>query len=231
MNYKHLFFDLDHTLWDFETNSKESLAELFALHQLHKKVTPDFDLFYEKYSFHNKRLWHRYNHGFIKQEELKWKRMWHALLEFKLGDETLSKQLSREYLEILPSKKGLFPHAEEILKYLKNKNYDLHLITNGFEKLQWRKLENAQIGHYFSTVITSETAGSLKPHKEIFDFAISRAKCCYEESLMLGDNLDADISGAMSVGMDTVFVNHLHEETTLKPTYIIHHLKELEDIL
>ena len=230
MTYKHLFFDLDHTLWDFETNSKDTIRDLFLTHNLHETITEDFDFFLEKYSFHNKRLWHRYNHGFIKQEELKWKRMWHTLLEFKLSDETLAKKLSAEYLEILPQKKSLFPYTEEILRYLLNKNYKLHLITNGFEKIQWRKLDNAKIAAYFSTVITSETAGSLKPHKEIFDFAVSKAGCCHEESIMLGDNLDADILGAMNAGMDTVFVNHINEQTTLKPTHIIYHLKELEDI-
>lgn len=231
MTYQHLFFDLDHTLWDFETNSKETLHEIFITHRLDQTVTADFNLFYEKYSFHNKRLWHRYNHGFIKQEELKWKRMWHVMLEFKLADETFAKKLSAEYLQILPSKKALFPYAKEILGYLKSKEYKIHLITNGFEQVQWRKLDNAQIGHYFSSVITSEAVCCLKPHKEIFDFAIGKAACCYQESIMLGDNLDADILGAMNAGMDTIFVNHINEETTLQPTYIIYHLKELENIL
>jgi putative hydrolase of the HAD superfamily len=231
MAYQHLFFDLDHTLWDFEANSKESLQELFLQHGLHETVTPEFNTFYEKYSYHNKKLWDRYHHGFITQEELKWKRMWHALLEFKVGDEKLSKQLSSEYLEILPTKNKLFDYTFEILDYLTKKQYKLHLITNGFEKVQWRKLENARIGHYFNSVITSEIACCLKPHKDIFDFAISKAACCYEESLMLGDNLDADILGAMQAGMDTVFVNHINEHTLLEPTYTIYHLKELEDIL
>jgi len=231
MTYTHLFFDLDHTLWDFETNSKETLQELFISNRLHETITLDFNLFYEKYSFHNKRLWHRYNHGFIKQDELKWKRMWHALLEFKLGDEQLSKKLSREYLEILPNKKALFPYTIEILEYLKNKHYKIHLITNGFEEVQWKKLENSKINGYFSNVITSEIACSLKPKKEIFDFAINKANCNYEECVMLGDNLDADILGAMNAGMDTIFVNHIREETTLKPTHIVYHLKELQEIL
>lgn len=230
-NYQHLFFDLDHTLWNFEINSKETIRELFITNRLHETVTPDFDFFFEKYSFHNKRLWHRYNHGFIKQAELKWKRMWHALLEFKLADETLAKKLSDEYLQILPSKTALFPHTKEILSYCTNKAYKVHLITNGFEQVQWRKLDNAQIGHYFSSVITSEAAGCLKPHKEIFDFAIGKAGCCYREGIMIGDNLDADILGAINAGMDTIFVNHIHEPTTLQPTHIIYHLKELEDIL
>lgn len=230
MPYKHLFFDLDHTLWDFETNSKETLEHLFSLHNLNEEITENFEDFYKVYSYHNKRLWDRYHHGFIKQEELKWKRMWHALLEFKRGDEKLSRQLSSEYLELLPSKKALFPYTVEILEYLTAKKYTLHLITNGFEKTQWAKLNSANISGYFTEVITSETANSLKPKKEIFEFAITRCgtECC--ESIMLGDNLDADIMGAMNAGWDTVFVNHLREETTLKPTYTVYDLKELENI-
>ena len=229
--YKHLFFDLDHTLWDFETNSKETIRDLFSRHRLHETITPDFDGFFEKYSFHNKRLWDRYHNGFIRQEELKWKRMWHALLEYKIGDEEMAKHLSAEYLELLPTKKQLFPYTLEILEYLQLKNYVLLLITNGFEQVQWRKLKNAGIGKYFIEVITSESACCLKPDKAIFDFAIKRASCCYEESLMIGDNLDADIQGAINAGMDTVYVNHINEPTSLSPTYTIYHLKELETIL
>jgi putative hydrolase of the HAD superfamily len=231
MAYEHVFFDLDHTLWDFETNSKETIKDLFLIHRLAETVTTDFDFFYEKYAFHNKRLWHRYHHGFIRQEELKWKRMWHTLLEFKLGDEKLAKKLSAAYLEILPSKKALFPYTTQILEYLTGKKYTLHLITNGFEQVQRRKIANAGIAGYFSAIITSEAAGSLKPHKEIFDFAINKASCDYNQAIMIGDNLDADILGAMNAGMDTIFVNHINEETTLQPTYIIYHLKELENIL
>jgi putative hydrolase of the HAD superfamily len=230
MPYKHLFFDLDHTIWDFETNSKETLNDLFVKHNLQESVTKDFEEFYQVYSRHNKILWDRYHHGFITQEELKWKRMWHALLEFKIGDEKLSKQLSKEYLEILPSKKALFPYTIEILEYLVNKNYKLHLITNGFQKTQMAKITNAGIDKYFIEVITSESANSLKPKKEIFEYAILQCETQYCDSIMLGDNLDADIMGAMNAGMDTVFVNHLNEETLLKPTYTIYHLKELENI-
>lgn len=230
MKYRHLFFDLDHTLWDFETNSKETLHEVFHTHRLHETITPDFDTFYERYSFHNKRLWDRYHHGFIKQEELRWKRMWHTLLEYKIGDEKLSKEMSGEYLQILPFKTKLFPYTIEIIEYLVGKNYVLHLITNGFEEVQWGKLRNSQIDHYFKEVITSEKAMALKPHKEIFEYALQAANASKAESIMIGDNLDADIRGAMEAGLDTIFVNHIGEKTELKPTYIIHHLKELEGI-
>ena len=230
MQYDHIFFDLDHTLWDFETNSKETLHELYVSHRLGETLTPDFELFYSHYFEHNKRLWHRYNHGFIKQEELKWKRMWHTLLEFKIGDEKLAKTLSRDYLGILPQKKALFPYTVEILDYLTQRHYQLHVITNGFEKIQWAKLENAAIGNYFTHVITSESALSLKPHKEIFDFAMQKAGCLNTQSIMVGDNLDADIAGGMNAGMDTIFVNHINETASIQPTHTIYHLKELEEI-
>ncbi|MEO7310094.1 MAG: YjjG family noncanonical pyrimidine nucleotidase [Chitinophagaceae bacterium] len=230
MPYKHLFFDLDHTLWDFETNSKETLGEVFFKNQLDQTLTPDFDGFHEKYSAHNKRLWDRYHHGFIKQDELRWKRMWHTLLDYKNGSEVLARQLSAEYLEILPTKQAVFPYTIEILDYLAGKNYAMHLITNGFEQVQFGKLKNSGLARYFTEVITSERAMSLKPRKEIFDFALSMAKAEKAESIMLGDNLDADIKGAMDAGLDTVFVNHINESTSLQPTYTIHHLKELETI-
>ncbi|CAN5568402.1 YjjG family noncanonical pyrimidine nucleotidase [soil metagenome] len=228
LKYKHLFFDLDHTIWDFETNSKETLQEIYKSHALYNIITSDFDAFYERYSFHNKKLWDRYHHGFIKQEELRWKRMWHAFLDFKLGDETLAKTLSVEYLQILPTKKALFPYAVEVIQYLVNKGYLLHLITNGFEDVQWGKIRSCEIDQYFNEIITSEKAMSLKPHPEIFDYALRITGASKAESIMIGDNLDADIKGAMQAGLDTVFVNHINESTGLKPTYTIYHLQELE---
>jgi putative hydrolase of the HAD superfamily len=227
--YKHLFFDLDHTLWDFETNSKESLREIFYNNGL-DRLTPDFDAFAERYSYHNKRLWDRYHHGYVTQQDLRWKRIWLTLVDFKEGSEALAKQLSLEYLNILPTKTALFPYCNEIITYLLNKNYTLHLITNGFEEVQMNKLRNSKIDAHFKHIVTSEKAMSLKPHKAIFDYALQLANATHTESIMIGDNLDADIKGARDAGLDTVFVNHIHEQTDLKPTYTIYHLKELETI-
>jgi putative hydrolase of the HAD superfamily len=230
MKYQHLFFDLDHTLWDFEANSRETLHEVFYSNGLHLTLTPDFEAFFERYSYHNKKLWDRYHHGHIRQDELRWKRMWHAMLDFKLGDDQLARELSNQYLTILPGKTRLFPYTIEIIEYLKEKGYLLHLITNGFEEVQWGKLRSSQIDHYFGEVITSERAMSLKPHKEIFEFALQQTGAAKAESIMIGDNLDADIRGAMEAGLDTVFVNHIFEDAHVKPTFMVHHLKELENI-
>jgi len=230
MKYTHLFFDLDHTLWDFETNSRLTWLNVFYANGLDKTLTPDFEAFYSRYSFHNKRLWDRYHHGFIRQEELRWKRTWHTFLDFKLGDEKLAKALSLQYLEILPTQNALFPHTVEIVQYLTQKNYQLHLITNGFEDVQWGKLRNSSLDLYFKQVVTSERAQSLKPHAEIFNFALQAAGAQAAQSIMLGDNIDADIKGAMNAGLDTVFVNHIREAIDVEPTYMVHSLHELEAI-
>ena len=231
MAYKDLFFDLDHTLWDFELNSKETMQELYSNHHIAALGITDFDAFFNIYTAHNHRLWDRYAKGFIKQEELRWKRIYLSLLDFKIANEQLSKDMSLEFLQILPTKKKLFPHTIEILNYLKEKEYKMHLITNGFESVQMQKIKNAEIAHYFTEVITSETSNSLKPNKEIFEFALKTAKATLSESIMIGDNETADIQGGINVGMDTVFVNHLNAAPTIPATYTITHLKELEALL
>ena len=228
--YKHLFFDLDHTLWDFNSNARLALTELYAEFELESLTTAPFHDFYEKYLVHNQVLWDRYHKGYISSEELKWKRMWRTLLDFKIADEPLANKMSVRFLDILPTKKELFPHTREILQYLTEKKYNLHLITNGFEKTQRSKLKNSELEGFFTHMITSETSNSVKPQKEIFDYALQKAGARLNESIMLGDNLEADIGGAMNAGMDCVFVNHENVTTDLKPTYIIYHLKELENI-
>lgn len=229
-SYTNLFFDLDHTLWDFDTNAELALGELYIEYELEARLGSAFRDFYEKYLVHNEVLWDRYHKGFISAEELKWKRMWRTLLEFKIADEDLSKKMSGRFLEILPTKKELFPYTIEILDYLQNKNYRLHLITNGFEATQWSKLRHSGLDRFFTHVITSEASNSVKPKKEIFDYAINKAGATMQESIMLGDNLEADIAGAIGAGMDCVFVNHERISTELKPTYTVYHLRELENI-
>lgn len=228
--YKHLFFDLDHTLWDFDANAKEALQDLYTLLRLNESGVDDFTAFYTHYLHHNAILWDRYHQGNITSDELKWKRMSRTLLEFKNGDEQLARRMSEEFLEILPVKKKVFPYTFEILDYLTERGYQLHLITNGFEKTQWNKLNNSALGKYFTEVITSEASNSIKPHAAIFEYALQKTGASLPESIMIGDSLDADIQGAMNAGMDSVFVNHVNATTLLKPTYTVYHLKELEDI-
>lgn len=230
MKYRHLFFDLDHTLWDFDANARATLESLYDTLKLKERGVDDFELFYRNYLGHNERLWDRYRRGYIRQDELRVKRMWLSLLDFKIADDELAKAMSAQFLELLPTRTILFPHAKEILYYLRNKNYELHLITNGFEKVQHSKLKNSGIDIFFGEVITSEGSNSLKPNKEIFDYALAKTGATVTSSIMLGDTLDVDIQGARNAGMDQVFVNHLGVDTDLKPTYTVNSLKELEMI-
>ncbi len=230
MQYKHLFFDLDHTLWDFEANSRQTLEEMYNNLLLRERGVHSFDDFFSRYIVHNDKLWERYRNGYIKVDELRWKRMWLTLLDFKIGDEPLARQMDVLFLDALPTRKILFPHAIEILDYLTRKGYRLHLITNGFEKTQLSKIENAGLSGYFGEVITSEGANSLKPHKEIFEYAFRKTGANPVESIMLGDSIEADIQGAMNAGIDQVYVNHLGIEPEIRPTYTIYSLKELEKI-
>ena len=231
MAYKDLFFDLDHTLWDFETNSKETIQELYNTHRLADLGIVDFDGFYSTYSAHNHRLWDRYTKGFIKQEELRWKRVYLSLLDFKVANEPLAKQMSQAYLEILPNKKHLFPYTIEILEYLKQKDYKMHLITNGFESVQFKKIKNSGLQDYFIEVITSEASNSLKPNKEIFDYAFAKTGASVSNSIMIGDNQDADIKGGINAGMDTIFVNHIGATAHVHATHEVFDLPSIAKLL
>ncbi|HEU0111704.1 MAG TPA: YjjG family noncanonical pyrimidine nucleotidase [Flavisolibacter sp.] len=231
MKYKHLFFDLDHTLWDFDANARSTLEQLHIDLDLVSKGVHDFDLFHKNYLQHNEKLWARYRNGYIKQEELRLKRMWLTLLDFKIADEELSRQLSELFLQLLPARTILFPDTKEVLTYLENKGYLLHLITNGFEKTQHSKLKHSGLDVFFKEVITSESSNSLKPEREIFDFALAKAKASAEESIMIGDSLEIDIAGAINAGMDQVHVNYNNLPQNITPTYTIKALKELKEFL
>jgi putative hydrolase of the HAD superfamily len=228
--YRHLFFDLDHTLWDFEANARSTLQQLYLSLGLEKRGVSDFDLFYRNYLVYNENLWERYRNGQIKQDELRVKRMRMALLDFKIADETLAKDMSMQFLDLLPTRTILFPGATEILGWLVGRGYLLHLITNGFENIQHSKLKYSGLTNFFTEVITSEGSGSLKPNKDIFDYALLKTGAEKPQSIMLGDSIEVDIIGAMNSGIDQVYINHLGIEPPVKPTYTVTSLKQLEDI-
>jgi putative hydrolase of the HAD superfamily len=206
------------------------LRELHEALQLQERGIDDFERFHKNYLAHNEKLWERYRNGYIKQEELRLKRMTLALLDFRIADEQLAKEMSVRFLDLLPTRTILFPYAKEILQYLLDKGYTLHLLTNGFEKTQHNKLMYSGLKPYFKEIITSEGSNSLKPNKEIFEFALERCCTNANECIMIGDNIEVDIIGAMNAGIDQVYVNHLGIDPEVKPTYVVSTLKELETI-
>jgi putative hydrolase of the HAD superfamily len=231
MKYKHLFFDLDHTLWDFDENARITMQQLHVDFNLPEKGIHDFDRFHQTYLAHNERLWAEYRNGRIRQDELRLKRMWLCLLDFNVDDEELAMQMNELFLQLLPSRNLLFPDTIEVLHYLEQKGYGLHLITNGFEEVQHNKLKNSGLSPFFNVVVTSECSNSLKPQKEIFEYALQKTGATVEESLMIGDALDVDVAGALNIGMDAVHVNYNRKEQDIQPTYTIYHLRELKEFL
>jgi putative hydrolase of the HAD superfamily len=230
MKYRHLFFDLDHTLWDFNENARITLQELYHELHLEKAGVTNFEQFLKVYLEHNEQLWEKYRSGMMKAEELRWKRMWNTLADFGIANEKLARQLGLRFLELLPTRKILFADAVETLQYLKDEGYQLHLITNGFEETQHCKLRNCGLSGFFVEVITSEGSNSMKPKKEIFDYALKKAKALQHQSIMLGDSIEVDIKGAINAGIDQVYINHLGEMCNIKPTYTVTSLKELREI-
>ncbi len=229
--YRHLFFDLDHTLWDFEANSIATLQCLYNEMGLDTKGIADFDDFNIVYHEINDRLWDRFRKGVLSREDLRWKRMWQTLVHYRIIDEKLAKEMSERYLEILPTQTLVFPHCIELMEYCVSKNYSMHLITNGFELTQKLKLKNAQLDSYFDKIITSEQAMSMKPQKEIFEFALKETGALVKESLMIGDALDIDVLGAQLVGMDQVYFNPKRMAHAGNPTFEIESLHEMYTII
>lgn len=197
---RDIFFDLDHTLWDFEKNSALAFETIFE--QL--EIGADLDAFLKFYVPINHEYWEKYRKDEITHEELRFGRFRKAfdLLGFEISDE-LVMRVSSEYIQCLPLNNHLFEGTIEVLDYLKTK-YNLHIITNGFHDVQARKLESAGIGHYFATVTNSEKAGVKKPNPLIFEHALSLAKTQKEQSLMIGDCIDADVRGALNCGIDAI---------------------------
>ena len=228
--YKCVFFDLDRTLWDFESNATETLKELFVKYELYK-LTDNSQSFIDIYAIINRRLWAEYSSGNITKEKLRHMRFYLALKHFGVDDHEIGKAMDVDYIETCPQKTLLFPYTKEILEYLSKKKYKLYILTNGFPEVQARKLENTGIGNYFDAVITSEDAGYQKPNVRIFQYALSIAKVPVKKCIMIGDDWDADICGAKNAGINQIFFNPYKKIHKGKPTYEISSLDEIKKIL
>ena len=230
MKYRHLFFDLDHTLWDFETNADETLRELFETHRFARYGTFTVEQFIQVYSDINTALWRLYQNNKITQQQLRAVRFVRTLTRLGVSEAGIPANISAEFTDILPRKSAVFPHTHELLAYLKPK-YRLHLITNGFNDIQAIKLASSNLTDYFEEVITSEHSGFLKPDPRMFRHALERTGAQAAESLMIGDNLECDVLGAYNAGIDQVYFNPDKRGHNIQTTYEISSLSELYDLL
>ncbi len=226
--YRHLFFDLDRTLWDFQANSRAVLDELCTelITGRHGVPTGAFIPVYEEV---NAALWEQLDGGVIPKETLRATRFRETLRRLGVDDAPLARQLEEQYLERCPRRAMLMPGAFNLLRDL-HPHYRLHIITNGFTEVQWLKLQAAGIRGFFAVVLTSEMAGASKPSERIFRHALRSAGAKAGDSLMIGDSARADVAGSRKAGMDQV---HFVPEGEGDPdaTYCIRHLDELRAIL
>lgn len=228
--YACILFDLDHTLWDYDVNSEETLRELFDQYDLQQKGVTSFRYFFETFSRVNNHLWDLHDRGLVGQEVIRNERFNKVLSEAGVEDFSLSLKFSAHYLRELPKKRNLLPQARETLEYLHPK-YPMTVVTNGFDEIQSGKMSSAGIGHYFKNVVTSQRAGSRKPSKEIFEFALAEAGHTVEKAIMVGDNLLTDIAGAKAAGIDTVYFNPSAQPHEVTVTFEIRRLLELRQLL
>ncbi len=229
--YKHLIFDLDHTLWDFEKSSRETLAELHQIFGLAQIGGCDLVNFIRIYEKTNQILWTKYHEKKVTKDELRIQRFQLVFKAFGHQDDDMAATLDREYIERCPVKPNLMKGALSTLDSLYGK-YEMHLLTNGFEETQHRKIEAAKIDNFFKTVTTSESCGHTKPHPLIFKHKLKKIDANRTECLMIGDNPLSDIHGAKTAGIDQVFFNpngrHIPK---LKPTFTISSLDQLLNFL
>ena len=227
---KHIFFDLDNTLWDFNKNSKKTLLELIVKFKLKDQGVIDPESFIESYQTHNEYLWDLYRHDKITKEKLTSERFLLTLKDYNINDQKLANEFGNAYVRESPIKKELFPFTIKTLNYLKNQ-YSLHIITNGFEEVQHIKLENCDLVKYFTHIITSEKVGVKKPNRKIFEYALKKANTSPKESIMIGDDLKVDIIGAQNLKIKSIYFNPKKNKIREKNITQISCLSELIKIL
>lgn len=201
--YTHLFFDLDNTLWDFKKNSRFAMKDTFNLLGMEDKGV-SFEQFFEIYSENNTKLWAAYRKKEIKKKELTTQRFQLTFDALQLSGIDAQK-MNDCYLSEMPKQKYLQDGAMEVLEYLKLKRYHLFIITNGFKEVQHKKLESSGLAPYFEKVFISEEVKCPKPGRQIFEHAIRSANAKKDKSLMIGDDLDVDVLGAINFGIDAVY--------------------------
>ena len=229
-NIRAVLFDLDHTLWDFRANSRETIADLYQRHQLQASGVTSFDEFISVYERINHDMWNAYSLGQIGKEVLRKGRFANTLERFSIHDDNLAEALATDYVRESPLKKNLFPFVHETLSHLQGR-YRLLMITNGFTEVQHVKVANSGLKPYFDHVIVSEQTGFKKPHKAIFDYAASLASTTSERCLMVGDNLETDIHGALAAGMQACLFDPYKEHQLQDAHTTINCLSELMERL
>lgn len=228
--YTHIFFDLDHTIWDFESNAKDTLKELYGIYALAEKGDFTPEDFIATYKAVNRQMWQLYEQGKMDKQTLREKRFHDSLSQLGVKDEDIPEHIWDDYLRICPEKTILMPNAVETLDYLVDK-YPMTIITNGFQQTQERKLISSDLDKYFKSMVTSESVGYQKPDRRIFEHALKQSGSTIQQTIMIGDSHNTDIQGARNMGLDHVWYNPHKMEHNYTVMHEIGSLLELKELL
>ena len=232
MKYKHILIDLDRTLWDFESNSGQTMRELFAQFDLQRLCHADFQTFFDAYHTINSQLWQAYNNGTLSKEVLYVSRFSLTLEHFGVDNAfALGKQLGDYYVFESPKKTSLIPGAIELLEYLKSKKYNLSIVSNGFKEVQREKMRTSGIDGYFGHVFLSEDIGYQKPDRRFFAWVLENLCAVPDQCVIIGDDLKVDIAGARNAGIDQIFCNFTDAKPDFQPTRTVRHLTDILSLL
>lgn len=231
MKIRHIFFDLDNTLWDHNKNARLTLEELFEDHKIQESFAIPFNDFYEVYHEINEDLWIKIRDGIIDKDYLRKHRFYDTFLKFNLDDFELSQTFEYQFLDEIVKYNELVPSSLDILEYLKKKGYTIHIISNGFRDVTHRKVEESGIKAYITTITSADDVGVRKPNPKVFNYAINLAKATKQESIIIGDDWVADIKGAKDFGIDAIYFNPLNEFSVASEITTIKKLEELSQYL
>jgi putative hydrolase of the HAD superfamily len=231
MKIQHIFFDLDNTLWDHRRNAYLTLKDIYRRENVSEKYSLNFEEFHKEYFTINERLWAQIRDGEIDKEHLRRHRFYDSFLFFGIDDFELAQVFEHNFLDEIVNYNDLVEGSFEILEYLSGKGYELHILSNGFEEVTYRKCELSGIQNYFTTITSADEIDVRKPHPEVFEYALKKAGANKEESVMVGDDWIADVEGGKSFGLAVVFFDVFNDNYEAEGVAVIKSLTDLKDLL
>ncbi|MGZ5193007.1 MAG: YjjG family noncanonical pyrimidine nucleotidase [Kaistella sp.] len=231
MKIQHIFFDLDNTLWDHRRNAYLTLKEIFTRETVQEKYSIGFEEFHKEYFTINERLWAQIRDGEIDKDYLRKHRFYDSFMFFGIDDFELSQTFENNFLDEILNYNDLVEGAFDLLEYLAEKKYTLHILSNGFKEVTYRKCELSGIKNYFETITSADEINIRKPHPEVYDYALKKAGAAKEESMMIGDDWIADIEGAKSFGLKVIFFDVFNDNYEADEVAVIKKLAEIKNLL
>ena len=231
MKIQHIFFDLDNTLWDHRRNAYLTLKEIFEKEKVSNQYKIGFEEFHQEYFTINERLWEQIRDGEIDKEYLRKHRFYDSFLFFDIDDFDLAQTFENQFLDQILQYNDLVEGTVELLEYLSEKGYNLHILSNGFEEVTYRKCELSGIKNYFQTITSADEINIRKPQPEIYQYALNKANATIKESIMIGDDWIADVEGAKSFGLEAIFFDTFNDNFETEGVVVIKQLSEIKNYL